>query len=601
MGDEEIKAFTAQGTPEIEGQAANTPIILVCDECGKPVKESYKDDTETVFYECENGHKTATPIQKTYVPMLYGHISSYQDENEKFNPISFANDLLGNYFFKTDKKSGVIYIFSMERGVWENLGEIFIEQMTAGKLELEYRQHYLTDIKGFIRSTSYADLTESPNKLAVNKREKNGVSEVLNVLTREISSPTPGEFIITRLPVTYDATAQCPAILKFLTEVFGEDQLPVVQEFMGYCLHKAMPFHKAIMLIGEGRNGKSTFLNLLTAFLGVENTSHVTLQDLCINRFAAAELFGKLANIRADLTKTTLAGVGRFKELTGNDPIMAEHKHKNPFTFTSTAKQIYSCNEPPEIKEDTLAIFSRWIILACNNVFLGKKCDPKILEKLTTPNELSGLLDYALEGLKRLLDNGQFSVNEDIEHLRSTMIRKMNSAKAFIEEQLLYENDPKVFIEESELYSKFILFCNREKLPTMPKRSFTPNMKEYFPEAKQTMQRILNKGIHVWQYVKLRESVTTVTTHLFTPENQTSNSRVDIPLVTVVTKPSIQEVLEFVRRRFVEGTQEEWVSFAVEAGFSSEESEALFESLKGKDLFWQDRPDGKTVWRWVNG
>lgn len=63
---------------------------------------------------------------------------------------------------------------------------------------------------------------------------------------------------------------------------------------------------------------------------------------------------------------------------------------------------------------------------------------------------------------------------------------------------------------------------------------------------------------------------------------------------------TVQEVLEFVRSRFVEGSEEEWISFAVEAGLSEKEAESLFESLKDKDLFWFDRPsDGKTVWRWV--
>jgi len=515
MGDEEIKAFTAPGIPEIESQTADTQVILLCDTCGKPVKKLSKDDIGTIIYECEKGHKTTTPTSKSYKPMMFLLPASYEDENGAFNPIRLAKDLLDNFFFKTDKKSLVIYVFSIERGIYEPLGEILIEQILAEKLKLEYKQHFLTDIKGYIRASTYTDLHETPDKLAL----ENGI---LNVLTGEIEQPNPGDFIITRLPVTYDKSAQCPNIIKFLMEIFDTDQRLVVQEFLGYCLYKAMPFHKTILLIGEGRNGKSTFLNLLTAFLGCENTAHVTFQDLCINRFAAAELFGKLANIRADLTKTTVASVGRWKELTGNDSIMAEFKHKKPFNFQSYAKQIYSCNEAPEIKEDTLAVFSRWIILACNNVFLGKKCDPKILEKLTTPNELGGLLNYALEGLKRLLDNGQFSVNEDIEHLRSTMIRKMNSAKAFIEEQLTYENDIKAFIKESELYSKFILFCNKEKLPTTNKANFTQNMHEYLPEAKQTKERIDGKPTAVWQFVKyeLEKSVPTVPTPLFTLQNK---------------------------------------------------------------------------------
>jgi putative DNA primase/helicase len=509
----------------------NSTVILICDKCGKPVKECSQDDIGTVFYECQDKHKTSTPIEKPYKPMMFTTLSSYQDEHDKFNAIYLATDLINNYFFKTDKKSQTIYIFSMERGIWEPLGEILIEQIVAEKLKLEYKQHYLTDIKGYIRANTYAELQETPNKLALN----NGV---LNVLTREIERPNPGEFIITKLPVTYDKTAECPTVLKFLTDVFGPEQLPVVQEFIGYCLYKSISFHKAVLLIGEGRNGKSTFLNLLNAFLGAENISHVTLYDLCTNRFAAAEYYGKLLNTRADLAKTTIASIGKFKEFTGNDVVTAEFKHKNPFTFNPTAKQIYSCNEAPEIKEDTLAVFSRWIILACNNVFLGKKCDPRILEKLTTPNELSGLLNYALEGLKRLLENGQFSVNEDIETLRAAMIRKMNPAKAFIEEQLSYENDPKAIIEESELYSKFILYCKRDKLPTTNKANFTKSIHEYLPEAKQTVERIQGKQVHVWQFVKIEVTATTATTSLFSSEDPILYSTVNNQPVAVVAEPN---------------------------------------------------------------
>jgi hypothetical protein len=68
---------------------------------------------------------------------------------------------------------------------------------------------------------------------------------------------------------------------------------------------------------------------------------------------------------------------------------------------------------------------------------------------------------------------------------------------------------------------------------------------------------------------------------------------------TVVTRPLIREVLEKVRAQFVEGSAGEWCGFAVEAGLSEKEAESLFESLKGSELFWLDRPDGKAVWRWV--
>jgi putative DNA primase/helicase len=575
----------------VEGPERQPIVLLLCPICGSPIKPAHKDDIGTQFYECEKCHeKTANPIKKTYKPMMYERYSSFCDEDEKFNPAKFANDLVNNFFFRTDKKSGTVYIFNDQAGVWDPLGEIFIQQAMLETLKLETRSHYYTDILFYVKAASYVDLKESP-KIALN----NGI---LNVETEETEQPNPAEFIITRLPVAYDKTADCPTINKFLGEVFGEFQIPVVQEFIGYCLYKGMPFHKAVLLVGDGANGKSTFQELIKNFLGPENVSNVALQDVCENRFASSQLFGKLANLCADLPHKAIASSGRFKMLTGGDTISAEFKHKPAFNFMNYAKMIFSANAIPQVSEDTLAFFRRWIILVCNRVFLGKNCDPKILEKLTTPQELSGLLNYALEGLKRLLANGTFSVNETVEELRSQYIRKSNPAKAFIEEKLEYVNDLKVYVEESELYKKFILFCNSETLPTMPKRIFTINMQQFCPEAKQTKQRILGKPTNVWQFVRFH-SVPTVPSALFTSGISNEFLEISKSAGTEGTKPSVREVLEKVRAQFVEGTVEEWISMAVDAGMVEKEAEALFESLKGSELFWHDRSDGKTVWRWV--
>ena len=99
---------------------------------------------------------------------------------------------------------------------------------------------------------------------------------------------------------------------------------------------------------------------------------------------------------------------------------------------------------------------------------------------------------------------------------------------------------------------------------------------------------------------KLSNSVTSETRKIeeSSSENPREKSTVGKSVSNSVT--SVQEALESVRSRFVEGTQAEWISFAVDAGLSREEAEALFQRLKGSEMFWYDRPeDGKTVWRWA--
>ena len=516
--------------------------LITCDTCGKPTVPTYKDDTQTQFYKCEKGHITNSPnktkfssegrelnLPKETVKKNQWFLGSRysSDETEKFNPNSFANYLTGQFFFKTDKKTDILYIYNLESGIWEPEGEIFIHQALVNRLMLEVKPHYQEAVEYFIKGESYENVAETPNLIAL----KNGVFDVEK---QELLAKSPGYFIISKIPVTYNKNVQCPTILKFLTEVFGENQLTALQEALGYTLHKAPLFEKAFMLIGEGANGKSTFLNLLQTFLGLKNYSNVTLQELCFDRFASANLYGKMANISADLPKTTISTSGRFKMLTGRDMINAQFKNKNAFQFLNTAKMWFSCNEFPQTTEDTLAYVRRWKIFNCPNTFIGEKADPKLLEKLTTETELSGFLNWIIEGLKRLLANSKFSVTETEETLRENILKLSNPTKAFLEENIEKSNNSTDFIIETELYVEFVTFCDKENLPTVRKSQFTQALTEYIPEVKQTKQRILGKPVKVYQFIK--RTVPTVPSDLFASEKNLQNSKVNSEVGTEGTK-----------------------------------------------------------------
>ncbi len=249
--------------------------LLTCDTCGKPTVPSYLDDVKTQWYKCEQGHKTSKPLKKTFnaegrnlnLPQetskkdqwYLGSRYSSDDHNEKFNPNSFANYLTGQFFFKTDKKTELMYVYNSERGTWEPEGEIFIHQALVNRLMLEVKPNYQEAVEYFIKGESYENVKETPNLIAL----ENGILDVEKQLLLEKS---PGYFIISKIPVIYDKNAQFPTILTFLNEVFGENQLTALQEALGYTLHKEPLFEKAFMLIGDGANGKSTFLNLLQIF-----------------------------------------------------------------------------------------------------------------------------------------------------------------------------------------------------------------------------------------------------------------------------------------------------------------------------------------------
>ena len=105
-------------------------------------------------------------------------------------------------------------------------------------------------------------------------------------------------------------------------------------EVVGYLLMNGNPLHRAFLLVGAGRNGKSTFLRLVEHLLGRADCSSVPLQKLGDgHRFASAEMFMKSANVCGDLAATHLKDTSTFKQVTGGDPVFAERKIRDPFEF----------------------------------------------------------------------------------------------------------------------------------------------------------------------------------------------------------------------------------------------------------------------------
>jgi putative DNA primase/helicase len=416
----------------------------------------------------------------------------------EFEPVKFAKYLMNQYIIKTMMDNYDMFVYNPDKGIYERNVPQLIHRELAKVLGEENRKRYYPDVEFHIHGTTQIERpTPVSNKIAV----QNGI---LNLDSGKVEEPSPEQFITVLIPVTFNPTAECPEIDKFLSQVVTKDHAEVLVESVGYCLYQSMPIHKATMTIGTGANGKSTFLKLVETFLGSNNVSHVTLQSICENRFSSAELYGKLANLSADLPDKGLSKTGIFKMLSGNDTVQAEEKFKKMFFFVNKAKQFYSCNQIPETHDDTDAFMRRWNIIPFPNKFVGTACDPNILVKLTSPQELSGLLNKAIEVLPNLLQRGHFATNETTEQVRLNYIRQSNSAKAFIEESLEPSTNHEDFIECDALYREYIAFCKTNQLTSMAKRRLTENMQQYMPTAKHTTQQVNGHVVHVWRYVKLK-------------------------------------------------------------------------------------------------
>ena len=416
--------------------------------------------------------------------------------------------IMHNQRFVTMMDTNEIYHY--DSGIYRKNGDALIRQETE-KMLVDVRVSYLStchlsgEIIGHIQRNTF--------------KERNGVEPPLNLLclqngildinAMQLLPFTPDRFFVAKLPVGYDPIARCPNFEKFLNDVLSKNDVPIIQELFGYCLYRDYPVQKIVMFLGEGSNGKSTILNVLEALIGRNNCSNLPLQQLTDGRFAVANLYGKFVNKFADLDSFDLEQTGVLKMLVGNDTFEADRKFKETINFRNYAKMVFSCNTLPRTKDRTDAFYRRWIIIPFMKKFEGANCDIHLLEKLTTPEELSGILNYSLIGLKRLLEQGAFTGTRTTEEIRETYDRLSDPIKAF-KLDMLYTS-AEAWIEKSRLYAAYVSYCNDKVIPAESKIKFSKRLVEEI-RIHDYFRLINGQQRECWMGVKLKDNDNTKST-----------------------------------------------------------------------------------------
>ena len=379
-------------------------------------------------------------------------------------------------------------------------GEQFILNQVQNILNYHCNSHIKNETISYIKDlgdiqVSYDDFNSRSDLINLN----NGVYDLG---TGEFKEHDYNYLFTGKLPITYNPKADCPKIKKFLNEVLRQEDIPIIQELAGYILLKNYKFHKAFMFIGSGRNGKSTLINLLSKFVGKENVSDIDLQSLDSNRFSIINLYGKLINAHSEISNRALRNTGFFKQLVGQDSISADRKFLEPISFTNYAKLIFSCNELPKSYDDTFAFYSRWIILEFDNIFEGNKCNPNLLQELSTEKEISGFFNWAIEGLNRLLSNGRFSHSKSTEQVKEEWIKHSHPVLVFINNYI--DINPEYEVSKDELYNAYKEFCDKLDIDPIAKNMFSREIGRHIKKVEGKRRKVDNRFIKFWQGIGLR-------------------------------------------------------------------------------------------------
>jgi putative DNA primase/helicase len=397
------------------------------------------------------------PIQRPIMRCEYFKVKEEATHND------LADYIQSLYDFKTMRDTHEIYYFN--GGIYVPHGEeLIIEDVEKSKNPCA--KTFMNEVLNHIQARTFTDrekFDQNPSLICL----ENGV---LDLETMTLHDHDPSFLFLNCLPIFYDPDAKCPNIDKFLSEIVSSENLETLKELFGYVLEPTYFIRKAFMLIGEGANGKSTYNELITRFAGKDNCSHESLQNLIYSRFSPSELYGKTLNTFNDISNLALKQTGVFKGLCGGDRLKGEKKFKNPFYFYNRAKLVFSTNTMPESDDVSNAYFERWIIIPFPIVFDDSNPNTvkTLIEKLSTKEELSGLLNMALEKLKQLKTKQKFSDSRTMEEIKEYYMKLSKPIYAFKEECLI--DDSKAWITKEELYNAYLEYCDKKKL-LKPRRS----------------------------------------------------------------------------------------------------------------------------------
>ncbi len=391
-------------------------------------------------------------------------------------------------------------ILVYEDGVYTFNGEKLIREECETRVPPPFLTTQMChEIRDRISGTTFTDR----EKFNTEKYTINLENGLLDVKTRKLIPHTPAFLSTARIPITYDPQAKCPKIQKFLGDILRPEDVKVILEFFGYILIPDYSIPVVLILLGAGSNGKTQLLRLLGQFIGRGNYVSISLQDIENNSFAVANLEGKLVNIQGDLSSQWLSGVGRLKQLSGQDPISANRKYKDPLHFDNFARLVFASNKPPEIEEDTLAIWRRILPLDLPNKFEGEKDIKNYIHTIVTPQELSGLLNLALDGLQQLLTKGDFSYQGSYDDRSRQYTIASKPARAFVEERCDVGAEFKIL--KDELYEAYKVFCDEHRVQLSGDSQFAKELRQV-PGLSISDHQYQKDGVRVrwWLRIQLK-------------------------------------------------------------------------------------------------
>lgn len=414
---------------------------------------------------------------------------------------TFQHDKFGNFIksqLHVKRINGQLHMYREIDGIYVTGTKMFENAMVKVIPNLKATQR--TEALKYIDITTPDEAYENDNGLIA---FRNGIYDIYH---EKLLPFSPEHIITNKIPWDYNPTAYSELCDHTFDRLACDDKeiRSLLEECIGYCFLNRNEMSKSFILIGNGANGKSTYLDALKNVLGRQNYVSLDMDELS-DRFSPATMFGKLANIGDDISDEFLQGkaISQFKKIVSGNDIKGEQKGQDAYFFRPKVKLLFSANEIPRMRNKGFdAIKRRLIIIPFNAKFSKDDPDYKwnIVSELKQQDVAEYMIKIGLEGLKRVLENQGFTESQKVKDELDSFELDNNPIKLFIDEL-----DEQEILNQStaSVFRRYSVFCDENHYSSTTSRKFVVEIKKALDcQVKQITLKIDGKNSRQYCFVR---------------------------------------------------------------------------------------------------
>lgn len=328
--------------------------------------------------------------------------------------------------------------------------------------------------KQFVVSSYLEKPAKKNDEIAINL--SNGTF-VISPKERRLREFRAEDFMTYKLPFSYVADVDAPRFKTYLNEVLPDKKSQMVMaEYIAYVLipNSVLSLEKALVLYGDGANGKSAYFSIICALLGTENVSNYGLESLTNSSgYHRAKLGSYLLNYASEISPTMNSTI--FKQLVSGEPVEARLPYKDPFVLRDYARFMFNTNQLPKDVEQNEAFFRRFLLVHFGVTIPEDRRDPDLAKRIIS-KELPGIFNWVLEGLDRLLENKNFTKSVSIDNALADYKRKSDSVHLFLDDVGYVKSvEKEVFVQI--IYLEYKEYCSEFGYRSCSLKVFTERLR----------------------------------------------------------------------------------------------------------------------------